>query len=259
MGNRQNLLIFDLDETLVHAAEGELDRPADFRVGPYYVYRRPRIESLLVRCAEIFQLAVWSTGSTEYVHGITKEIFADDVETAFVWGRDRCTRRFDGEWQQSYYIKDLKKVARLGYDLDRILIVDDTPKKVERQYGNAIYITPFYGDPADDELDRLAAYLPALANVPNVRQIEKRGWQHRQQSHETLSGQSSRVVLNLDDSPVTLEAKLGTLCLPFTRAESGRHSVPYSSWVAKGVYQENWGCGHKEPFAIKRSPHDIGE
>ncbi len=37
---------------------------------------------------------------------------------------------------------------------------------------------------------------------------------------------------------------------------------PHSSfhrWVAKGVYQENWGCGHKEPFAIKLSPHDFGE
>jgi len=37
---------------------------------------------------------------------------------------------------------------------------------------------------------------------------------------------------------------------------------PYSSfhrWVAKGVYEKDWGCGHKVPLAIKQSAQDFGE
>lgn len=47
------------------------------------------------------------------------------------------------------YAKRLKKVQRRGYNLRRVLIVDDTPEKVLHNYGNAIYATPFLGDPAD--------------------------------------------------------------------------------------------------------------
>jgi len=36
------LLILDLDETLVHASERELERSADFRLVGYHVYLRPQ-------------------------------------------------------------------------------------------------------------------------------------------------------------------------------------------------------------------------
>ena len=35
---------------------------------------------------------------------------------------------------------------------------------------------PFYGDPSDVELQNAAKYLKTLKDVPNVRNIEKRGW-----------------------------------------------------------------------------------
>lgn len=111
--------------------------------------------------------------------GVSAAIFPDHVQPVFVWGREHCTKRIDAEWHEDYYIKDLRKIKRLGYDLKRMWIVDDTPKKVERHYGNAVYVTPFYGDTTDNELEQLAAYLPTLASEPNVRVIEKRGWRHR--------------------------------------------------------------------------------
>ena len=48
---------------------------------------------------------------------------------SFVWSRTRCTPRFDYERWEKLYLKDLKKVKRRGYDLDRVLIVDDSPEK----------------------------------------------------------------------------------------------------------------------------------
>ena len=50
--------------------------------------------------------------------------------------------------------------------------------KLERNYGNAVYVKPFLGDSDDDELPRLAAYLRTLITVDDVRQIEKRGWRN---------------------------------------------------------------------------------
>ena len=44
------LLILDLDETLVFAAERPLTREADFRVGPYHVYGRPGLAVFLDQC-----------------------------------------------------------------------------------------------------------------------------------------------------------------------------------------------------------------
>jgi RNA polymerase II subunit A small phosphatase-like protein len=57
-----------------------------------------------------------------------------------------------------------------------VLIVDDTPEKCVRNYGNAIHPRPFEGAEDDDELDRLARYLVLLKDEPDMRTIEKRRW-----------------------------------------------------------------------------------
>ncbi len=82
---------------------------------------------------------------------------------------------------QYEYTKLLKKVKHKGYDLDRVLIVDDTPAKVKNAYGNAIYVTEFNGDPADNELEVLGDYLLRFKDMENVRRVEKRGWRSRMQ------------------------------------------------------------------------------
>ena len=170
------MLVLDVDETLLHSADESLDRSADFRCGPYFVYRRPYLREFLLECAELFQLAVWSSSGADYLSLVLAQTVPSEVPLAFVWSRSRCVQRFDGEWHEQYFVKDLKKVKRLGFDLARVLIVDDTPKKLERNYGNAVYVKPFLGDTNDNELPKLANYLRKLATVEDVRRVEKRGW-----------------------------------------------------------------------------------
>lgn len=43
-------------------------------------------------------------------------------------------------------MKDLRKVRRLGWALEHVLVVDDTPRKYERSYGNLVAVAPFEGD-----------------------------------------------------------------------------------------------------------------
>lgn len=173
------LLILDLDETLIFAAEKPLEREPDFRVGSYYVYRRPHLDEFLKSCNQDFQIAVWSSSGANYLAAVVEAICPAEISPAFVWGRERCVQRYDPEFLETYFAKDLKKVKRLGFSLDRVLIVEDTPQKVERNYGNAIYVCPFYGDPSDSELPKLSRYLRSMATVPNVRCIEKRGWRNQ--------------------------------------------------------------------------------
>lgn len=187
--NDNILLILDLDETLMHASESPLDRPADFRVFDYYVYKRPHLEVFLRTCNRYFALAVWSSADDAYVEAVVKHIVPPEIQLQFVWGRSRCTYCFDtttfeagghaDHYSHYHYLKVLKKVKKRGYPLNRVLIVDDTPGKARRNYGNVIYPREYLGDAADDELTHLLAYLLQLKDAENVRTLEKRNWRHR--------------------------------------------------------------------------------
>jgi TFIIF-interacting CTD phosphatase-like protein len=177
--SNDRLLILDLDETLIHGAEAELDYPCDFRVGPYYIYRRPHLTTFLKTASQWFTLAIWSSSTSDYASAIAREILPGHLSWRFIWGRERCIQRLDGEWCETVFLKDLKKVDRLGFDRRRVLCIDDMPAKVARNYGNAIYVSPFEGDRADDELVRLLAFLESIRSTDDYRRIEKRGWRQQ--------------------------------------------------------------------------------
>ena len=181
------LLILDVDETLVFGTNKELSRKADFVVFDYYIYKRPHLAEFIAQIKNDFLIAIWSSASDEYVEEVVKQIIPKDVKLEFVWGRSRCTYKrnlqiddngyYDDNYLNHYhYIKPLKKIKRKGYQLERILIVDDSPHKSKDNYGNAIYPKEFRGEKNDDELLKLITYLKTLKDKSNVRVIEKRNW-----------------------------------------------------------------------------------
>lgn len=170
------LLILDLDETLVYATEKRLSQTEDFRIGPYFVYQRPDLRRFIEFAFDYFKVAVWTSSGTSYANEVVRAIFENLEKLEFVWTRERSTRRFDLDSAEDHWIKDLKKARRLGFSLESIVVIDDSPEKLKRNYGNTIYVTPFMGDPLDQELRKLQTYLLWLKDVPNVRLIEKRNW-----------------------------------------------------------------------------------
>lgn len=64
------LLIFDLDETLVHASTADLGRSADFICEPYLVYLRPHCIAILANLSIDYDLAIWSSASKDYVSSV---------------------------------------------------------------------------------------------------------------------------------------------------------------------------------------------
>lgn len=170
------LLILDIDETLVFATEETLSGAGGFRVGTYFVYKRPGLDSFIEFSLNHFKVAVWTSSGSNYAKEVIKGILRHPEKLQFVWARERCTRRSDPELGASYWIKDLKKVRRIGYRLESVLVIDDSPEKLERSYGNHIRVTPFEGNPTDNELGRLQAYLLWLKDLSNVRLVDKRNW-----------------------------------------------------------------------------------
>lgn len=145
---------------------------------------RPHVHEFIDFCRSNFEIAIWSSGAADYVEAITKKLFGEIHDLAFVWSRSRCIRREQIRIMYEYneepiWIKDLSKVKRLGYDLEEILVVDDSPEKLARNYGNLIRINEFTGDQNDAELKLLSSYLTHINGFAKVRNIEKRGWRSR--------------------------------------------------------------------------------
>ena len=173
---KMNLLILDLDETLVFATEEKLAQPEDFRAGGYFVYKRPGLDRFIQFGFHHFKVAVWTSSGSDYANEMIRRLFVHAEQLEFAWTQQRCTWAVDSELGSGYWVKDLKKVRRLGHSVTTIIVVDDSPRKLERNYGNYIPVAPFVGDPADTELRQLEAYLIWLKDRPNLRAIDKRNW-----------------------------------------------------------------------------------
>lgn len=180
------LVILDLDETLVHVPEHRLARAPDFvasglvpHAWEHPVYVRPHLEEFLSGLRERYAVAIWTAAGSSYAEAIVSRVIPWWKELAFLWSAEHCTRHFDHETRDHTTIKKLRKVASQGYDLSRVVMVDDSPEKHLRNYGNLVPVSAFCGDLADAELPPLLEYVHALDAEPNVRAVEKRHWRMR--------------------------------------------------------------------------------
>jgi RNA polymerase II subunit A small phosphatase-like protein len=165
---RVRLILFDLDETLVHATEVPLPYAHTFQVGPYYVYIRPFAAELIKFSASHFDVAVWSSSSESYVEAVTRELFGTDFPVAFSWAVSKCVQKIDPRSNSYVYIKDLRKALKHGYTADEIIMIDDSPEKLQRQPTRHLYLPAFMGDPSDKELLGVIEGIKTMAGIPST-------------------------------------------------------------------------------------------
>lgn len=169
------LLILDIDETLVYATESKLDIAEDFQAWKYFIYKRPYLNEFLEEVSKYYKLAIWSSASDDYVKIVSKNIIPTNINLEFVWSKSRCTTKRELELDKFYNLKNLKKVKNKWFSLENIIIVENTPIKVNQNYGNAIYVKDFKWQ-EDSQLKSLSKYLINIYSTPNFRKIEKRNW-----------------------------------------------------------------------------------
>jgi len=145
---------------------------------------RPYVHKMLNWAFKNFAVGVWTSATQDYADDVVEKLMIDPQhgKPLFVYALDRCVHRVvdaHEPWHMGghiEYIKDLKKVKKYGYTKDKIIVVDDTPSKWQRDYGNLVLIQPFEGQRNDDQMRRLMAWLSYLRTQQDIRKIEKRGW-----------------------------------------------------------------------------------
>ncbi len=156
------LLVLDIDETLVHATTSPLTVPHHLKIGDYYIYERPNLDSFLFQASEVFDIALWSSSSEMYVSRIANYLKAKGLELKFSWSVERCKQKPSLTTGGYVYLKDLRKLRKFGYDMDNIAIIDDTPEKLRQTKERLVTIDEFLGAPEDDAL------LPALQRAKEL-------------------------------------------------------------------------------------------
>lgn len=171
---RVRLIVFDLDETLVHATEVPLPYPDTFRIGPYFVYVRPFASELIKFCASHFEVAVWSSSSERYVEVVTAKLFDTAFPVVFSWAVSKCVQKVDPKSNGYVYIKDLRKAMKHGYAADEIIMIDDSPEKLQRQPTRHLCLPAFKGDPLDRELLRVIERIKTMAEIRSTTAKQER-------------------------------------------------------------------------------------
>lgn len=159
------LIVFDLDETLVHATEAPLPHPHGFRAGAYFVHVRPFASELIAFCASHCDVGVWSSAGERYVEAVTERLFGAAAPVRFAWSVSKCIQRIDPKSNGYVYVKDLRRLMKHGYAVDEILMLDDSPEKLQRQPANHVHVPAFTGEPEDtallDVIERVRSRLAA--------------------------------------------------------------------------------------------------
>ena len=174
----KKLLILDIDECLVHATETPRSHSCDFSSEWCYVYKRPFIDEFIEFCGEHFDVALWTTAGHLHAELIVQNLFSKDFNFEFIWSARQCTRRYDCLEFREYWIKNFRKLRLVGYDLSQVIMVDDSPEKHIRNYGNLVEVSPFHGERDDRELRLSMRYLLKIKDVENIRAMEKRFWRN---------------------------------------------------------------------------------
>ena len=181
------LLVLDLDETIIYSDYSAIPGLFRFEKYGYHIHARPWLCPFLSDIRYYYDIGLWTAADESYAEAIADIYVRPLLTPIFVWSRKRCALKRDLDRDDRYYTGDggfnptkpLRKLKKFGYPLKRTLIVEDDPKKVQQNYGNAIYIKPFEGDIEDDHLKKLAKYLLDLEKEPDFLRIEKRGWSKR--------------------------------------------------------------------------------
>lgn len=158
-------LIIDLDETLVHSvfrpvANADFMVPVeiDGQVHQIYVTKRPHVDEFLRRVGELYECVLFTASLSKYADPVSDLLDPNRIFHSRLF-RESCT------FYNGNYIKDL---SRLGRDIRRVIIIDNSPLSYLFHQDNAVPVTSWFDDMHDTELLSLIPIFERLATVDDV-------------------------------------------------------------------------------------------
>eukprot|EP01103_Thecamoeba_quadrilineata_P002644 TRINITY_DN12560_c0_g1_i1.p1 TRINITY_DN12560_c0_g1~~TRINITY_DN12560_c0_g1_i1.p1 ORF type:complete len:237 (+),score=49.93 TRINITY_DN12560_c0_g1_i1:15-725(+) len=158
-------LVLDLDETLIHSSmkmcehDFVIDVEHENQTTQIYVRKRPDVDEFLARVAELFEVVIFTASLANYANPLIDKLDTNKVVSARLF-RTSCT------YHRGNFVKDLSK---LGRDLTKTIIIDDSPASYIFHPENAIAVQSWENEPADQELNNLLPFLELLSKVDDVR------------------------------------------------------------------------------------------
>uniref|UniRef100_A0ABK0M8V0 protein-serine/threonine phosphatase n=1 Tax=Rattus norvegicus TaxID=10116 RepID=A0ABK0M8V0_RAT len=158
-------VVIDLDETLVHSSFKPINN-ADFIVPveiegtthQVYVLKRPYVDEFLRRMGELFECVLFTASLAKYADPVTDLLDRCGVFRARLF-RESCV------FHQGCYVKDL---SRLGRDLRKTVILDNSPASYIFHPENAVPVQSWFDDMADTELLNLIPVFEELSGADDV-------------------------------------------------------------------------------------------
>ncbi|XP_066564627.1 carboxy-terminal domain RNA polymerase II polypeptide A small phosphatase 2 isoform X2 [Amia ocellicauda] len=158
-------VVIDLDETLVHSSFKPINN-ADFVVPveiegtthQVYVLKRPHVDEFLRRMGELFECILFTASLAKYADPVTDLLDQEGVFRARLF-RESCV------FHQGCYVKDL---SRLGRQLSKTLILDNSPASYIFHPENAVPVVSWFDDLEDAELLHLIPVFEELSRAEDV-------------------------------------------------------------------------------------------
>ncbi|XP_078544949.1 carboxy-terminal domain RNA polymerase II polypeptide A small phosphatase 2 isoform X1 [Lissotriton helveticus] len=158
-------VVIDLDETLVHSSFKPISN-ADFIVPveiegtthQVYVLKRPYVDEFLRRMGELFECVLFTASLAKYADPVTDLLDKSGVFRSRLF-RESCV------FHQGCYVKDL---SRLGRDLKKTIILDNSPASYIFHPENAVPVQSWFDDMADTELLSLIPIFEDLSETEDI-------------------------------------------------------------------------------------------
>ncbi|VDM40163.1 unnamed protein product [Toxocara canis] len=161
-------LIIDLDETLVHSsfkpvknADFVIPVEIDNVIHQVYVLKRPFVDEFLERIGDKFECVLFTASLAKYADPVADLLDKRRVFRSRLF-REACV------FHKGNYVKDL---TRLGRDLKKVIIVDNSPASYAFHPDNAIPVQSWFDDVNDAELLEIIPLLEQLANVDSIYSV----------------------------------------------------------------------------------------
>ncbi|XP_072858925.2 CTD small phosphatase-like protein isoform X1 [Pogona vitticeps] len=158
-------VVIDLDETLVHSSFKPISN-ADFivpveidgTIHQVYVLKRPHVDEFLQRMGELFECVLFTASLAKYADPVADLLDRWGVFRARLF-RESCV------FHRGNYVKDL---SRLGRELSKVIIVDNSPASYIFHPENAVPVQSWFDDMTDTELLDLLPFFEGLSQEEEV-------------------------------------------------------------------------------------------
>ncbi|XP_032821447.1 carboxy-terminal domain RNA polymerase II polypeptide A small phosphatase 1-like [Petromyzon marinus] len=166
-------VVIDLDETLVHSSFKPINN-ADFivpveidgTIHQVYVLKRPHVDEFLKRMGELFECVLFTASLAKYADPVADLLDKWGVFRARLF-RESCV------FHHGNYVKDL---SRLGRELNKVIIIDNSPASYIFHPDNAVPVVSWFDDMTDTELLDLVPLFEGLSKVDDIYTVLR---QHR--------------------------------------------------------------------------------